>query len=286
MNSLSTQIRNLRNRQGVTQAELAAVIGVSVQAVSKWECGGTPDVTLLPAIADYFGVSIDELYGRRYYENGSLDTYLIQLLQNTPEASRMRRACEICWSIFKGVSGIPNVYTTHLTQNANPDDDTCTRCILCFDSGVGYFNARKDSPSIFLMPEPDEGYNTLIASPEALADLFRSLADEDFVRTLLFLYRRNPIPFSLEHVCSTLSIAHGKMNQILEQFIRMKWLADEVVELDSGKMKLYRPLLNEAMIALLYFSTEIIKKFDLWYMSNRSRSVPFLRDENTAKEKS
>ena len=55
--ALGASIKSLRTAQQVTQAELAKAVGVSVQAVSKWECGGTPDVELLPAIADRLGVS-------------------------------------------------------------------------------------------------------------------------------------------------------------------------------------------------------------------------------------
>jgi len=60
---LGNQIRTLRLRRGVTQEALAERLGVSPQAVSKWECGTTlPDVQLLPAISAYFGVTIDELF--------------------------------------------------------------------------------------------------------------------------------------------------------------------------------------------------------------------------------
>ncbi len=53
-----------RHKQGITQEELVAYIGVSKAAVSKWETGMTyPDITLLPQLAAYFNISIDELVG-------------------------------------------------------------------------------------------------------------------------------------------------------------------------------------------------------------------------------
>ena len=61
---IGEKIKQLRKRDGRKQEELATVLGVSPQAVSRWEAnGGYPDIELLPAIANYFNISIDELFG-------------------------------------------------------------------------------------------------------------------------------------------------------------------------------------------------------------------------------
>lgn len=60
--SLGKRIADLRKNQNMTQEELSEKLGVSPQAVSKWETGAScPDITLLPAIAALFGVTIDSL---------------------------------------------------------------------------------------------------------------------------------------------------------------------------------------------------------------------------------
>ncbi|MBQ7295585.1 MAG: helix-turn-helix transcriptional regulator [Clostridia bacterium] len=57
-------LKRLRKEKGLTQESLADILGVSFQAISKWERGENyPDIALLPAIAAYFGVSIDMLLG-------------------------------------------------------------------------------------------------------------------------------------------------------------------------------------------------------------------------------
>ncbi|MBO4452420.1 MAG: helix-turn-helix domain-containing protein [Clostridia bacterium] len=64
---LGQKIRELRHRDGRTQETLADALGVTSQAISRWEAnGGYPDMEMIPAIANYFGVTIDELFG---YEN-------------------------------------------------------------------------------------------------------------------------------------------------------------------------------------------------------------------------
>lgn len=62
--TLGKRIAALRKAKGLTQEQLAEKVGVSAQAVSKWENDvSCPDITLLPLLADLFDVSVDELLG-------------------------------------------------------------------------------------------------------------------------------------------------------------------------------------------------------------------------------
>ena len=61
---IAENLRRLRLAHGLTQEELAASLGVSGQAVSRWETGSVcPDIELLPGLANFFNVSLDELCG-------------------------------------------------------------------------------------------------------------------------------------------------------------------------------------------------------------------------------
>ncbi|MBR4971771.1 MAG: helix-turn-helix domain-containing protein [Oscillospiraceae bacterium] len=56
-------LRRLRLSKNLTQEQAASTLGVSAQSISRWECGTTlPDVTILPAIARLYCVTIDDLY--------------------------------------------------------------------------------------------------------------------------------------------------------------------------------------------------------------------------------
>lgn len=66
MKKIGEKIRVLRKNKNMTQEELAEVLQVSAQSVSKWENQlSVPDISLLPIIARFFGVSMDELFGYR-----------------------------------------------------------------------------------------------------------------------------------------------------------------------------------------------------------------------------
>lgn len=62
---LNDTIYFYRKKQGLTQEDLAQRLGVTNQSVSKWESAQCcPDISLLPKLADIFGISIDELFGK------------------------------------------------------------------------------------------------------------------------------------------------------------------------------------------------------------------------------
>lgn len=67
---LGEKIKSLRKEKNISQESLAKVLGVTFQAVSKWETNVTaPDVSLVPSIASFFGVTIDELFDYNIFEN-------------------------------------------------------------------------------------------------------------------------------------------------------------------------------------------------------------------------
>lgn len=68
--SIGQNIKKFRQERGLTQEELAAHLGISFQSISKWERrDGYPDITMLPLLANYFGVTVDHLIGADFAVN-------------------------------------------------------------------------------------------------------------------------------------------------------------------------------------------------------------------------
>lgn len=98
---IGKQIASLRKEKGIKQEELANYVGVSTQAVSKWENGGVPDTELLPKIADFFGVSVDSLFGRNITDYSGLRSALIKKICDTPRDERALNLFSIIVGIWK-----------------------------------------------------------------------------------------------------------------------------------------------------------------------------------------
>ena len=101
--NIGTNIYTLRKEKKITQAQLAEKIGVSEQAVSKWEneqCA--PDVSLFPVIADYFGVSIDRLFG---YHMNSYAEEVKAIIKAADDSMDTYKEIEI---ISEGLKKFPN----------------------------------------------------------------------------------------------------------------------------------------------------------------------------------
>ena len=72
-------IKQLRESQNMTQAELAEKIGVSSKTVSKWETGkGLPDISLLQPLAQILGISVIELMNGQHISNQNISANLMR----------------------------------------------------------------------------------------------------------------------------------------------------------------------------------------------------------------
>lgn len=107
---IGQKIKQLRQRDGRKQEDLATAFGVSSQAISRWESnGGYPDIELLPAIANYFNISIDELFGYSNERKEKLKNILEKAEKAINEQSDMTECIEMLRSATEEFPAEPQI---------------------------------------------------------------------------------------------------------------------------------------------------------------------------------
>lgn len=101
-------IRELRRRDSRKQEDLANALGVTCQAVSRWEANkGYPDIEMIPAIANFFHVSIDELFGY----DGDREKKISDILENSQRAINSNEDLSGCVEMLReAVEEFPTEY--------------------------------------------------------------------------------------------------------------------------------------------------------------------------------
>jgi len=89
-------IRDLRQKNNITQEKLAEKLGTTPQNVSRWECEiGYPDIELCVQIADVFGVSLDVLFGRDAHEKEAKIQYYLNEFQRLKASGERQKYCAL-----------------------------------------------------------------------------------------------------------------------------------------------------------------------------------------------
>lgn len=105
---IGANIKRLRLEKQITQEQLSLAMGVSCAAVSKWERENTlPDISLLPLLANYFGVSIDELMG---YDAARIEDEINKFFEERSKLFRAGKVAEYKQLSEKAYKEYPNDY--------------------------------------------------------------------------------------------------------------------------------------------------------------------------------
>ena len=201
MSVIGEQIKKYRIHNKYTQKDLGSKIGVTTQAVSKWECGGTPDAEVLPVLADALGVSIDALYGR---EDQDLQLLLTKKLSTMPSEEAFHYAFNYCWSLIPGLTGdesfsenLYDAFTGHPDKQTDQDSDFLAKILR--EDGLTMARMSNDFRYFFLMVRPhDKGIQTYFESAEAIRQIFALFADKKILKTLYYLYTVSNIPVTAQ----------------------------------------------------------------------------------------
>ena len=143
MISLADKLKELRKSKNVSQEKLAEYLGVSYQAVSKWENGVTsPDILLLPDIARYYGNTVDELL---QVEKIDADKYFEDICINAERLFRDGKRAEIIPLWREAYKKLPNdIRVKEMLMSTYFDTDKVKYQNEIIELGTEIYNANVD----------------------------------------------------------------------------------------------------------------------------------------------
>jgi len=247
---IGQNIAKLRREKQVKQDELANYAGVSAQAVSKWENGGMPDAYLLPKIADFFGVSVDALFGRNPVRTGSLWD---SLRESVADDSDLTEAFKVCNLLRLAIDSDdedkpePLVIEKGVTESIHIQ----RRC------GFARILLTEDIPYFLLMPDFSEKKGELFAAA-GLSDLFRDLADEKFFEAVVYLMNReSDKAFTSNLLRKNLGFSEDELASVIAKLKHYSFLSCTTVELDEEETIMYKTQLPASFAAMIRFAREL-----------------------------
>lgn len=193
-NLIGAQITKFRKAAGLTQEELGRAAGVSTQAVSRWECGGTPDVALLPAIADKLGVTIDALFGREEGVPQDILDLACRYISAQPQGKRLETICRMLFQVTQTMmpNGILNGTIQFPARCTLPDTAEGKQLLMRngakLEEGLLFGVVSEEFSFMTLTPEPEAGWLAYFAENDDYRKLFAVLARPHCLELMELLY--------------------------------------------------------------------------------------------------
>ncbi|MBQ7872326.1 MAG: helix-turn-helix transcriptional regulator [Oscillospiraceae bacterium] len=279
-NTLGQNILRFREQAGLSQGELGNRVGVSAQAVSRWERGGMPDAALLPQVAIALGRSLDELFSLQPVRTQSLEGYISQELNRTPPDQLMARTFQLAWHLMKAHGSICSDVSERVFANTCASEEAGEAPANCyFDLNGGLMQAAVTSHCKYalFMPEPREGFSSMLKSTSDYQQLFALLGKEYRLATLLLGYTLpRSQQFNADYVCAELGISPELAREILDELFGYNMLDHRTIQVPGCRMDCYRVFQNPDIVPLLYFAGNFMRDRNSYNVFLALREGPLL----------
>ena len=277
MSVVGQQIKKYRMAKSITQEQLGLAVGVSTQAVSKWECGGTPDVELLPDLAEALGVSIDALFGR---EEQSALLSLAKQLCRMPNEEAFRYAFSLCWAMELGLTQDPlpdSLLNGYLTFSEQDNGSHPSFARIVHDGGVATARISPNFRHFFLLTEPEGGLSAQLSNAESLRRVFALFADETMLKVLSSMYTRLNTPVAASLISKNAGLSIPEVERYLEILCQNKLVQRTTIATAAGDIYSYMFNMESAVIALLCFADELARKEEEEFLWCINRTKPLFQ---------
>jgi transcriptional regulator with XRE-family HTH domain len=272
---IGENIKKYRLKRDMTQEQLARLVGVSSQAVSKWECEDTiPDGALFIPIADALRISLDRLCGHEKVYESDIYPAIMQLIGNTPNEKRMEKVREICWQtekgLFNGYMQIDDEYDPNELMNYNNSSS------ISNDTGFTLISNRTELPFYSLFKEPEKGFKSVLKYDEKYRELFEAFADAHVLKAFFYLYSLDGgYTFEKAVLARACHIPDEYIDSVMTKLSLFCFWSHDEYEINGEKRVLYIVRQRYELVAVFAILNEFIWHAKSFTLQAGHRSKPF-----------
>lgn len=282
-NTIGQNINRYRKELSLTQSQLAEMINVTPQAISKWEKGGSPDASILPRIASALNVSIDDLFGIHDKPASGKDTIIeavTSFIQDKDAKEQISSIIDLAFIALISTSDNPlmkELFSKIHDLDSYPLNNQMIK--LQSEHGFAIGNIVPDNEFVFV----SKPFRTDSLSGEIseYAVFFNVLSDPMTVSILnYFLTQKSNASLSPELLSSILLIDEKEVTSRLMRLERINILSHKEVITRDGEYISWYIRNNIATQALLTLAGVITNKNDKIFSINldKTKDYSLLKD--------
>lgn len=273
--SLSSNIKKLRLEKNLTQEQLATKLGISAQAVSKWETSETyPDGSLLVPLANELDVSLDVLFDNENVTMADISDRIMKLIYNTEDAERFNIVRDIGWQIERGLFNC----RMEIEKKYDPSEikNQKNSSYILDDNGFTIISNGKE-PFFSVFPQPAEGYGNFSNNVDDLQNIFAALSHADTMNALIYLYHKaENYVFESSVLEKDCNIQNEKIESIMADLMLLRVIRKKNLVINGGERTLYCSMPSHNLLALLIMASHIGYKGG-FSLQSHNRNTPFIK---------
>lgn len=280
---IGEKISKYRKLKGFTQEQLGESVGVSGQAVSKWENGGVPDTYLLPTISKILGVSIDALFGVEkkisdYTQDEILDDLFKFCLQ---KMHRKDNRIDFFKFMFDTIWTVQSAYFENESRpllkevvEKNRGNSQITSQIIN-DEGTTYLSLVENFPFFSAVCDTPEISKKLL-SEKNFGEFFSLLASEDGMKAILFTQSATETSqYTADMMAKKIGITLERFLEFEPLLVKYGLLNEDSLTLDDSIIKVYHKWSNPEIRPLLMMAYQFINARQCYYDFTCNRTKPY-----------
>ena len=284
---IGEKIAKYRKHKGYTQEQLGELVGVSGQAVSKWENGGVPDTYLLPTISKALDVSIDALFGVEkkisdYSQDEILDDLFEFCFQNTHCKDNgidlFKFLFETIWTVQSAYFGNESRPLLKDVVDKYRGNQQITSQIIN-DDGTTYLSLVENFPFFCAVSDTPEISKKLL-SEKNFSEFFSLLASEDGMKAIVFTQSTTESSqYTADMIAKKIGITLERFLEIEPLLVKYGLLNEDSLTLDDSIIKVYHKWSNPEIRPLLMMAYQFINARQCYYDFTCNRTKPYFENE-------